>query len=101
PQQRQPLPSYPCSVDVRTCATAEDRYPRLSKQLNEQGTVVLRFVIETNGGVTSVEVAKSSGYRRLDQETREILKTCRFRPAMVEGNPEKCSTTLEVLWKLE
>jgi protein TonB len=102
PQAPPPsLPSYPASIDGKTCSNSDEYYPRQSRQLNETGTVLLRFVVEANGSLSSVEVEKSSGYRRLDQAARKLLETCKFKAGMVNGKLEKSSATLEVVWKLD
>jgi len=96
-----PPPSYPASIDSKTCSNSDEFYPRQSRQLNETGTVILRFVVEVNGSLSSVDIEKSSGYRRLDQAARKLLETCKFKPGMVNGKLEKSSSTLEVVWKLD
>lgn len=101
PPPPKPPPSYPASIDSKTCSNSDEFYPRQSRQLNETGTVVLRFVVEANGNLSSVDVEKSSGYRRLDQAARKLLETCKFKPGMVNGKLEKSSATLEVVWKLD
>ncbi|MFM7503003.1 MAG: energy transducer TonB [Betaproteobacteria bacterium] len=101
PAPPAPPPSYPASIDSKTCSNSDEFYPRQSRQLNETGTVVLRFVVEANGTLSSVDVEKSSGYRRLDQAARKLLETCKFKPGMVNGKLEKSSATLEVVWKLD
>ncbi len=101
PAPAAPPPSYPASIDSKTCSNSDEFYPRQSRQLNETGTVVLRFVVEANGSLSSVDVEKSSGYRRLDQAARKLLETCKFKPGMVSGKLEKSSATLEVVWKLD
>jgi TonB family protein len=93
--------NYPASIDSKTCSNAEEYYPRQSRQLNETGAVLLRFIVEANGSLSSVEVEKSSGYRRLDQAARKLLETCKFKAGMVNGKLEKSSATIEVVWKLD
>ena len=97
----QAAPSYPASIDSKTCANSLEFYPRTSHQLKETGTVVLRFVVEVNGSLSSVDVEESSGYRRLDQAARKLLETCKFKPGMVNGKLEKSSGTLRVKWELD
>ena len=101
PPPPKPLPSYPASVEAKSCSNSEDYYPRQSKQLNETGTVVLRFFVEADGKLGTVVVERSSGYRRLDQAARRLLETCRFKPAMVQGKIDRGPATLEVVWKLD
>lgn len=56
-------------------------YPRASRRFNEQGTVVVRFVIEKDGRLRELSVAESSGIERLDTAALETLrKVTPFEP---------------------
>ncbi len=59
----------------------------MSKRLNEQGTVVLRVLVRSDGSAGTVEVKSSSGFSRLDQAAVDAVKTWRFNPATVDGKP--------------
>ena len=50
------------------------RYPRLARLRNEQGIVLLRFVVKNDGKVSNVTIEKSSGYSRLDEEAGKMLQ---------------------------
>ncbi|NDC85609.1 MAG: energy transducer TonB [Betaproteobacteria bacterium] len=95
-----PPPSYPASIDSKTCSNSDEFYPRQSRQLNETGTVILRFVVEVNGSLSSVDIEKSSGYRRLDQAARKLLETCASKAPTIFGKPERGSGYLAVVWEL-
>lgn len=88
------------SVDRSSCSNSPEYYPRQSRQLNETGTVILRFVVEVNGSLSSVDIEKSSGYRRLDQAARKLLETCAFKAPTIFGKPERGSGYLAVVWEL-
>jgi len=60
-------------------------YPPASKRAFEQGTVVLRVLVDTSGTPQRVEVAKSSGHARLDTAARESVLRATFRPVMRDG----------------
>lgn len=60
-------------------------YPQESIIRNETGTTRIRFVVEANGVVSSVTIAKSSGSSRLDQAALEKASSCRFTPAKRAG----------------
>jgi protein TonB len=49
-------------------------YPRASRRLHEQGTVVVSFVILRSGELTELSIAESSGYARLDDAALETLR---------------------------
>ncbi|MGJ0429160.1 energy transducer TonB [Methylobacter sp.] len=56
-------------------------YPRISRRLGEQGKVLLRAMINTDGTVAQLAVQKTSGFSRLDQAALETVKHWRFVPA--------------------
>jgi protein TonB len=60
-------------------------YPPASKRALEQGTVVLRVLVDASGAPQRVEIAKSSGHARLDMAARESVLRATFRPVMRNG----------------
>jgi protein TonB len=69
----------------RDCTTPV--YPTMSRRLNEAGTVTLMMLVDVNGRVVDTQVKSSSGYPRLDQTAREAVRSCHFKPATVDGQP--------------
>jgi len=89
----------PAVVDANTCE--KPAYPAASLRANETGTVRLSFLIDTNGKVMDSKVERSSGFRRLDEAARAGLSLCKFRPATLNGKPERTWGRIEYVWKLE
>ena len=56
-------------------------YPPASRELGEQGRVLLRAMINSDGTVAQVVLRKSSGFNRLDQAALDTVKKWRFVPA--------------------
>lgn len=63
-------------------------YPRVSKRLGEQGTVLIRVLINTEGRAEKAEVRTSSGYTRLDDTALSTVQAWRFVPGQRNGVPE-------------
>jgi protein TonB len=63
-------------------------YPRQSKRLGEEGTVVVRVLITTEGHAEKAEIRTSSGYARLDETALTTVKAWRFVPGKRNGLPE-------------
>jgi len=57
-------------------------YPEIARRENQQGTVLLRVLVEADGSVARVEVAQSSGFDALDHAAAD---TVRFRWRFVPG----------------
>ncbi len=66
------------------CPTLE--YPRELQQAGIQGSVLLRFVVDTTGSVEpySVEVL-SSTHKAFEEPATTMIRYCRFRPGRVRG----------------
>ena len=86
-------------VDARACE--KPTYPPASLRANETGVVLLSFLIDVDGKVVEGKVERSSGYRRLDEAARAGLTLCRFRPATIDGKPERTWSRIEYEWKIE
>ncbi len=56
-------------------------YPPLSRREGEEGTVMLSVYVEASGQAGKVELARSSGFDRLDRAALAAVKRWRFVPA--------------------
>jgi protein TonB len=86
----QPAPPPPASVaasnlDDSVIDGKPPKYPLESLRKKEQGTVMLRLTIGTNGSVSSISVAKSSGFDRLDDAALRAVRLWRWRPMVRDG----------------
>mgnify|MGYP006271870189 CR=1 FL=1 len=85
-----PAPSAKTDVSISAsygASNAKPVYPTMSKRMGEQGTVVLRVLVKSDGSAGTVEVKSPSGFPRLDQSAVEAVKTWRFNPATLDGKP--------------
>ena len=63
------------------------QYPPTSRDNGEEGTVTLRFIVQPDGSVSDIRIARSSGYRRLDAAAQRNLRDTKFQPATCHGKP--------------
>jgi TonB family protein len=83
-------------------AMNSEDYPLLSIAQAEQGRVTLAFVIQLDGSITDVKVAKSSGFARLDGAAVDVAtKRWHFDPVVVDGKPVSCRYGVSVAWTIE
>lgn len=63
-------------------------YPPLSKRMGEQGKVVIRTLIGTDGTSLEASIFKSSGFDRLDQAALATARKWRYLPGKRAGVAE-------------
>jgi periplasmic protein TonB len=80
---------------------ADAYYPSFSKRSGEQGTVVVRLIIDEGGNVEDVALLQSSNFPRLDRAATDIGKRYRFKPFVVNGSPQRISTNLLIKFNLK
>ena len=73
------------------------KYPQIARDRGEEGTTHISFVINTEGEVTSIKVALSSGSKYLDAEAlRAARKLPDFIPGKNHGIPQNVRMRLPV-----
>ncbi len=76
-------------------------YPAISRRFNEQGLVILRVLINTQGQAEQTELYQSSGYTRLDDSALKTVSTWRFVPGTTNGVPQAMWFNVPVNFVLE
>jgi protein TonB len=93
---------------VRVTSTAEEgllvykpipRYPPIAVAARTEGTVVLAATISKAGTIENLRVA--SGPAMLQQAALDAVKTWRYRPYLLDGQPVEVETTVNVIFTLE
>ena len=77
------------------------RYPPASLRAHEQGTVLLRVLVDEGGVPQRVEIARSSGHARLDTAARESVMHARFRPVVHNGTPAAAWGIVPIAFELD
>lgn len=75
-------------------------YPPLSQRMGEQGEVLLRVQVSATGNALAVELAKPSGFERLDRAAMQTVSTWRFVPAMLDGQAQTAWFEVPVRFEL-
>ena len=75
-------------------------YPRISKDIGEQGTVGVILYIDETGSVARTQVLRSSGFKRLDKAAEELCSRIRFSPYLVDGNPTSVSAGISIKFEM-
>jgi protein TonB len=81
---------------------ASSYYPAIAVRLNQEGTVTVAIHVGTDGSVTNVQVAESSGHDSLDEASIKCISArWHFKPAMENGVPVEGVKQMKVVWKLQ
>ena len=75
-------------------------YPEIAKRAGVEGKVILSFIVDKNGNIIDVKVAKSIG-AGCDEEAMRVLKIMpNWNPGKQNGNPVLTRINLPVVFKL-
>jgi TonB family protein len=75
-------------------------YPRAEKYGGVQGTAKVECVINAEGKVVLVRIAKSTGNSALNQAAADAAYKCRFDPATCESTPAPCVVSFKYEFSL-
>jgi TonB family protein len=75
----------PVVVPAKLVVRTEPEYPRLSRRLDEQGTLTVRIDVAEDGTVRDVTLVTTSGHERLDRAALDAIASWRFEPATRDG----------------
>jgi protein TonB len=89
------------SSDADYLQNPKPAYPPISKRLGEQGKVVLRVLIGTDGAAQEAQVRTSSGYERLDQAALQTVLKWRYVPGRRGGVAEAMWFNVPIHFVLE
>ena len=80
--------------------SAHLKYPKDAKAAHVDGTVRVKFVVGTNGGVQEVEVEQGV-FPSLDAEAVRVVKSApKWKPGIKDGKPVRVTYTLPVIFVL-
>lgn len=88
------------SSDADYLQNPKPAYPSISRRLNEQGQTTVRVLIGADGQAQRAEVAKSSGFTRLDEAAVAAVLRWRYVPGKRGGMAEAMWFNVPVNWVL-
>ena len=78
------------------------KYPQVSRENNSQGRVIVRFIINSDGTVTSPQVVRSSGDFYLDMEAVRVIESMpKWKPGKHKGKPVCVYFTMPIVFSLK
>jgi protein TonB len=79
---------------------APPHYPKLSIERDEEGTVLVRALVDASGAPQRIVVFKSSGYPLLDEAALKAVQGWRFEPMLRDGRAVAAWVQVPVRFRL-
>ena len=76
------------------------KYPEIARKAGLEGRVVIQFIVDENGEVSSPEFLRKIG-GGCDEEALRVLREARFTPGMQRGKAVKVKMSLPITFKLK
>lgn len=76
------------------------RYPSASRRAHEEGTVLLKVLVSSDGHARELAIATSSGFARLDDAALDTVRRWAFVPAKQAGRPVSAWVLVPVTFEL-
>ena len=84
-------------VPVAAASNPQPVYPEAARKKGIEGDVILKITISTTGQVTAVKVVK--GDPVFSEAAVAMVKTWRYKPAMLDGKPVAVSRLVNVQFR--
>ena len=95
------MPQYPGGQTEMMAFMGKMEYHAATYGERVQGKVFLQFIVEKDGSISSVHVAKTSGYPELDEvAVSHVRQMPNWKPGSQKGKPVRVQYVLPVLFKL-
>ncbi len=96
------MPEFPGGTsEMMTYLSGNIKYPEEAKEKGISGRVFLSFVIEKDGAVSNVKVAKGIGKECDDEAVRVVKAMPKWKPGLMKGKPVRVSYMLPIFFKLD
>ena len=96
------MPEFPGGTsEMMTYLSGNIKYPEEAKEKGISGRVFLSFVVEKDGAVSNVKVAKGIGKECDDEAVRVVKAMPKWKPGLMKGKPVRVSYMLPIFFKLD
>ena len=89
------------STELQVANRVAPGYPPASLRASEEGTVILRVLVDEKGRPMEVNVMKSSGFTRLDDAAMKAVHRWIFVPPTREGQPVRSWSRVQVRFEIK
>ena len=95
------MPSYPGGDEAMYQYISENLgYPKVARLKGIEGRCYVRFVVEKNGDLTNIQVARGLGYGCDEEAMRVVRNMPSWNPPTHKGVPARCLYIIPITFKL-
>jgi protein TonB len=91
----------PARFDADYLRNPKPPYPLTARRMREEGKVILRVLVTSEGAAGSLEIKTSSGSARLDESALRTVRQWKFIPARRGNTPVQSWVLVPIVFKLE
>jgi protein TonB len=98
-----PAPAQPrlLSSGIQYIKPPQLEYPAIARRMREEGKVMLRVLVNTDGRPERAEVQTSSGSSRLDEAAKRAAMRAVFKPHIENGRPVAVYALIPINFQLD
>lgn len=95
------MPEFPGGQSALMLYLSKQPYPPFFRENDVEGTVYVQFVIEQDGSINEVKIARSSGWKEYDNPAIEHVKAMpNWKPGYQDGKPVRVQYVVPIKFKL-
>lgn len=96
------FPEFPDGMDaLRSYIAQSIIYPRTAAKNKEQGRVFVQFVVETDGRISNVKIARGVSPDLNAEAIRVVKRMPSWSPGLKDGKPVRVSFTMPINFRLQ
>lgn len=77
------------------------KYPEMARLANMEGSALILVTVDEKGNVVLVKVGREDGHVGFGQAAMEVIRKCRFTPAMQRDKPVRVEVGINVIFRLK
>ena len=89
------------NIEGKALYIPKPKYPITSRRNKEEGSVLFKLTISSNGRLEKYEIIKSSGFERLDKAAIDSIKKGKYEPAIKNNKKTSSNIEIRIIFDLE
>ncbi len=92
---------YPSLIGGDAFVRKHIKYPDVARIARMEGQAMIRVYLDENGNVVNAEIVQETGNVGFGQAALDVLRTCRFTPALQRDRPVRVAVNIPIRFRLK